>query len=113
MTKTSEINFRIELDEKKLPHKINWQATDAGFNGNKQCSSMMISLWDSEEEVTLGIDLWTKEMLVEDMKIHFYQMFNRMAETYLKATGDNDTSKMISDFSMEFATKLNLLKRVK
>lgn len=113
MAKTSEINFKIELDDKNLPKKINWKATDAGFEGEKQCSSMMISLWDTNEKITLGIDLWTKDMLINDMNIHFYQIFNKMAESYFKATGDNSVSKMISDFSVDFATKLNILKKIK
>jgi|YelNatPaOPRAMG01_1025707.scaffolds.fasta_scaffold05023_6 gliding motility-associated protein GldC len=112
MAKTSEINFRIELDEKNLPKTINWKATDAGFEGEKQCSSMMISLWDTNEKVTLGIDLWTKDMLINDMNIHFYQIFKKMAESYFKATGDNSVSQMISDFSYDFAAKLNILKKI-
>lgn len=40
----------------------------------KESKTMMLSLWDKEDKVTLGIDLWTKEMLVDDMNLHFYQM---------------------------------------
>ena len=81
--KTSEIKFTIQLDEKKMPKKIEWEATDSGFDGRKPCNSMMISLWDKDERITMGIDLWTKEMLIEDMNIHFYQIFTKMADTYL------------------------------
>ena len=107
--KTSEIKFTIQLDEKKMPKKIEWEATDAGFEGKKPCNSIMISLWDKEERITLGIDLWTKEMLIEDMNIHFYQIFTKMADTYLKATNNNEVAKMIHDFSGEFAKKLEIL----
>lgn len=105
----SEIKFTIQLDEKKMPDKIEWEASDAGFEGKKQCSSMMISLWDKEEHITMGIDLWTKEMLVEDMNIHFYQILTKMADTYLRATNNNEVSKMINDFSNDFAKKLEIL----
>ncbi len=113
MPRTSEIKFTIQLDDKKLPQHIHWEATDAGFDGKKPCGSMMISLWDKDEKVTMGIDLWTKEMLVEDMNVHFYQIFNKMAGTYLRATNNNEVAKMIEDFSKEFAAKLELLKKVK
>lgn len=113
MPYTSEIKFSIQLDDKKLPRKIEWEATDAGFEGKKQCSTMMISLWDKEEKVTMGIDLWTKDMTVEDMNVHFYQMISKMADTYLRSTNNNDAAKMIEDFGKEFAVKLNLLKDVK
>ena len=48
-----------------MPSKIEWEADDADFEGKKECSSMLLSLWDKEEKVTLAIDLWTKEMLVK------------------------------------------------
>jgi hypothetical protein len=35
----------------------------------------MLSLWDKDEKVTLGFDIWTKEMMVQDMNIHFHQTF--------------------------------------
>ncbi len=113
MSKTSEIKFTIQLDEKQMPKKIEWEATDGGFEGKKPCNSMMISLWDKDEKVTMGIDLWTKEMLVDDMNLHFYQIFTKMADTYMRATNNNEVTKMIQDFSFEFGTKLGIFKNVK
>lgn len=112
MSKYSKINFSVELDENKMPEKIEWEATDAGFDGKKACSTLMISLWDNVGKSTLGIDLWTTEMLVDDMNIHFYQVLTKMAETYLSATQNNEVSKMIEDFALQFAGKLNLLKEI-
>ena len=40
-------------------------------------------------------------MLVDDMNIHFFQIFN------------NEVAKMIEDFGRSFADKLNLVKSVK
>ncbi len=113
MAKESEIKFTIQLDEKNIPKKIEWEATDAGFIGRKECEAIMLSLWDKEENVTMAIDLWTKDMQVENMNIHFYQVFAKMADTYLKATSNNEIAGMIDGFSKEFANKLNLLKNVK
>ncbi|MGD1007207.1 MAG: gliding motility protein GldC [Ignavibacteriaceae bacterium] len=113
MSRTSEIKFTIQLDDKNMPKKIEWEATDAGFEGKKVCNTMMISLWDKEEQVTIGIDLWTKEMLVDDMNIHFFQIFNKISDTYLRATGNNEIAQIIRNFSSEFAAKLDLLKKVK
>ena len=111
--KNSEIKFTIQLDEKKMPKKIEWEADDAGFEGKKPCSTMMISLWDKEEKITMGIDLWTKEMMVDDMNIHFYQIFTKMADTYFKATGNNEAASLIQEFSSQFAAKLDILKNTK
>jgi gliding motility-associated protein GldC len=113
MPKTSEIKFTIQLDDKNMPKKIEWEATDAGFEGKKVCNTMMISLWDNDDQITMGIDLWTKEMLVNDMNIHFSQILNKMSGTYLRATGNNEIAQMLQNFSSEFAAKLDLLKKVK
>ncbi len=106
MPKTSKINFTVELDEKNMPQKIEWEATDANFDGKKECKAMLISIWDKGENVTLAIDLWTKEMLVNDMNIFFLQVFRKMSDTYLRSTSNNDISKMIREFSDKFAEKI-------
>ena len=108
MSKISEIKLTVKLDNNRVPEKIEWEATDAGFKGKKEADSIMLSLWDKKENVTLGIDLWTKEMLVDDMNIHFHQMFLKLADTYKRATKNNEAAKMIEDFSAEFAKKLKL-----
>ena len=112
MSKLSKINFYIELDDKKMPEKIEWDATDAGFEGKKMSNTLMISLWDKDEKSTLAIDLWTKEMLVDDMNIHFYQIFTKMADTYRRATQNNEAAQMIENFARQFATNLNLVKEI-
>jgi gliding motility-associated protein GldC len=68
----------------------------------------MLSLWDKEDKVTLGIDLWTKEMLVDDMNLHFYQMILKLGDTYRKSTSDQDTAKMFDEFASQFADKTKL-----
>ena len=73
MNEKKEIKFTFVQDEDKLFEKIEWEATDSGIEGKKECNAMFLSLWDKSEKVTLGIDIWTKEMLVDDMNIHFLQ----------------------------------------
>jgi gliding motility-associated protein GldC len=107
MNKVSKIDFQVELDENRIPVKIEWEATDAGFEGKKECSSIMIALWDTAEQVTFGLDLWTKSMLVQDMNKHFHQTFIKMADTYLRATKNKEISDMINNFSAEFLEKIN------
>ncbi len=112
MIKNSEIILYVELDEKKVPVKIEWTATDSGFEGKRESKSMMLSLWDKQENATLGIDLWTKEMMVEDMNVYFHQTFLKMADTYRRATKNEEVAGMIENFSAEFADKLELSKKV-
>ena len=108
MSKISEIKLTVKLDENRVPEKIEWEATDAGFKGRKEANSVLLSLWDKEENVTLGIDLWTKEMFVDDMNIHFHQVFLKLADTYKRATKNSEVAGMIENFSADFAKKLKL-----
>lgn len=105
MTKTSEIKITVELDDNKMPEKIDWEATDAGFDGKKSAKTIMCSLWDEKENVTLGIDLWTREMTIEEMNVHFHQILLKMADTFERATRNTEAANMIRNFSSEFAKK--------
>ena len=64
--KTTEITFKVTVDENQLPLKIEWDAPDSGEKS--ECKSVMVALWDAKENNTLRIDLWTKEMTVDEMK---------------------------------------------
>lgn len=108
MNKQSQINLFITLDEKKMPEKIEWEANDAQFSGLKESKTMMLSLWDKKENVTFSIDLWTKEMTVNDMQIHFYQMLIKMADTFQRATNNSEAAEMIRKFSSDFERKFKL-----
>jgi len=108
MNKKSEIKIFVELDEQKMPVNIEWEATDAGFDGKKSAKTLMLSLWDEKENVTLGIDLWTKEMIVEEMNVHYHQMLFKMADTFERATLNKEAANLLRDFSSEFAKKLEL-----
>jgi len=108
MSKKSEIKITVDLDEKSNPEKIEWEATDSGFEGKKPARTLLLSLWDEKENVTLGIDLWTKEMTVNDMNMHFHQVLLKMADTFERSTRNKEAASMIRNFGSEFAKKLEL-----
>ncbi|GMR24911.1 MAG: gliding motility protein GldC [Ignavibacteria bacterium] len=110
MNKKSEIKIFVELDNQKVPVKIEWEADDADFEGIKPAKTLMLSLWDEKENVTLGIDLWTKEMTVGEMNVHYHQIFLKMADTFERATRNTEVANMMRDFSSDFAKKLELKK---
>lgn len=108
MSKKSEIKITVALDDKNNPEKIEWGATDAQFEGVKPAKTLLLSFWDEKENVTLGIDLWTKEMTINDMNIHFYQVFLNLADTFERSTKNKNVADMIRKFGSEFAEKLEL-----
>lgn len=107
--KTSEINFKVTLDENNLPLTINWEASS--MNEKSFCKSVLISLWDAKENNTLKIDLWTKDMLVDEMKVFFHQTLLTMADTLRRSTGEEKMAEDLKDYCAHFADKMNLLKK--
>ena len=107
--KTSEIKFTVSLDENKLPVAIHWEANEA--EEKSACKSVMIALWDAKENNTLRIDLWTKDMLVDEMKVFFHQALLSMADTLKRATGEEKIAEDLKDYCAHFAEKMNLLKK--
>lgn len=101
--KKSEIVFNITTDSDKHPVDIKWKADDAGIEGEKSCQSVMIALWDHKEQTSLRIDLWTKDMKVDEMKQFFFESLHAMAETYLRATSDQKGSAELREFAQRFA----------
>ena len=108
MSKQSQINLYITLDDKKLPEKIEWEADDADFTGKKESQTMMLSLWDKKEKMTYSIDLWTKDMTIEDMQIHFHQMFLKMADTFERSTQYSEAALLIKKFCSDFAQQTGI-----
>ncbi|MBG8554857.1 MULTISPECIES: gliding motility protein GldC [Hymenobacter] len=86
--KKSEIRFSIALDDQKVPEAISWQATDAGPDIHF-AKAINISLWDRDERGTMKIDLWTKEMPVDEMKHFYVDTIGAMAESIITATNDS------------------------
>ena len=103
----SKIEIEVGLDENKIPETLNWTAQDGGVT-NENAKALMISVWDAKTKDTLRMDLWTKEMPVDEMKLFFYQTLLSMANTYQRATNDDKMSATMRDFCDYFAEKLEL-----
>ena len=59
----------------------------AGVN-DAEAKAFLLSVWDHETKNALRIDLWTKDMPVDDMKMFFYQTLLAMSDTFMRATQD-------------------------
>ncbi|TDO96667.1 gliding motility protein GldC [Flavobacterium sp. 245] len=108
-TINSEIKFNIELDENRVPEKLTWSAQDGGVQA-EEAKAIMLSIWDSKAKETMRIDLWTKDMPVDEMKIFFHQTLVAMSDTFQRATDDEKMSDTMKDFCDYFAEKLELTK---
>ena len=77
-THTSDIKVNIELDENRVPEKLKWTARDGGV-ANEEAKAMLLSLWDSNQQESVRIDLWTKDMPVDEMQVFFHQTLVKLS----------------------------------
>ena len=106
---TSEITLKVGLDENRVPEELTWSAQDGGIN-EEEAKAMMLSVWDSKNQESLKIDLWTKDMPVDEMKQFFHQTLVAMSDTFNRATQDEKMTATMKDFCDYFAEKLELKK---
>ena len=104
--KKSEIQINIALDENNVPEEINWKASD--LNKEAEAKAMILSLWDKNERNTLRIDLWTKDMEVEEMKFFIHQTILTLSDSFERATGDQKMAATMRDFCDYYAEKMNI-----
>ena len=108
ISKQSEINIKVDLNENNLPIQMNWSASDGGIQ-DQNASAFLLSIWNPEEKNTMKIDLWTREMTIEEMKQFFHQSLLTMADSFEKATGEHLISEDLRDYCFHFAEKMNIL----
>ena len=104
---TSKIELKVTLDENRVPEKLHWNAEDGGIS-NEEAKAMMLSVWDSKAQESLRIDLWTKDMPVDEMKVFFHQTLVSMSDTFFRATQDEKMTATMKDFCDYFAEKLEI-----
>ena len=105
----SEIKFNIELDVNRVPEKLSWTAQDGGVEA-EEAKAIMLSIWDSKAKESMRIDLWTKDMPVDEMKVFFHQTLVAMSDTFQRATDDEKMTDTMKDFCDYFAEKMDLKK---
>jgi gliding motility-associated protein GldC len=103
--KKSNISIDIELDDDKVPQQINWIASDSTADMMQPAKSMMVAFWDGADKSALRIDLWTKDMMVDEMADFYYQTMMGMADTYLRATQQTELVADMKRFAKEFYKK--------
>ena len=108
ITKTSEVSIKVGTNANNVPMRMLWSAEDGGIK-DKEAAAMLLALWDPKDKNTMKIDLWTKDLSVEEMKQFFHQTLVTMADTFEKATGEKNISEDLRDYCYHFAEKMELL----
>ena len=98
----STISIDVHTDEQRVPELITWNASDTTAENAQKAKAMMLSFWDGAEKAALRIDLWTKDMMVDEMADFFYQTMMTMADTYGRATKHTELVDEIKQFAQGF-----------
>lgn len=111
LMKESIITVGVQLDENKVPQQIRWTATDSTADEMQHARAMMLNFWDGAEKAALRIDLWTKDMMVDEMVDFYYQTFMGMADSLDRSTGQKELVQDLREFSKHFFRKFQELQR--
>lgn len=103
----SNIELSIALDEQNIPESIVWNASDSPTGKPESTKAMALALWDENNQTTMKIDLWTKDMPVDEMKLFYIEAIGGMSETLLSATGDEYMYQEIKNVCEKLMLHLN------
>lgn len=102
IVKQSQIRLNVGLDKENMPAVIEWSADDSDTEGLQEAKAMILSLWDGNDENAMRIDLWTKEMNVEEMNLFLFQTLVTLGDTYQRATNNSEIADDIREFAHHF-----------
>jgi len=105
----ANIDIQISLNENNVPEQISWKATDTK-NDQAKSKAFILSFWDSDSKNSFNIDLWTKDMTMEEMKFFVFQNLLKMSNILEKSTGDENLVQIMKDFSRKFGKMADLIK---
>ena len=101
----STIKIDVLLDPNKIPEQISWSASDSTADMAQKAKAMCIAFWDGADKTALRIDLWTKDMMMDEMADFYYQMFITMADTFKRATHQDELAGDMKKFAKTFFEK--------
>jgi gliding motility-associated protein GldC len=104
----SKITIGVLLDQDKIPQQITWSASGNSAQSQK-AKAMLVSFWDGSDKAALRIDLWTKEMMVDEMADFYYQTLMTMADTYKRATHQDELVNDMKQFAAKFYSRFKEL----
>jgi len=110
VVKTSEIVIQVGLNEEQVPVDIKWRSDDnPDFSELQDSKAMILALFDRQNKETLRIDLWTKDMQIEEMDRFFFQSLKAMADTYYKATQNSKLASEMQRFVHFFGEQTEII----
>lgn len=102
--KRSEIRLRVDRSDDAI-ESIRWEADEAPVTGEQEARAMLLALWDPEARNAMRIDLWTREMTVQEMNEFVFQTLMSLADSYRDATRNQGLASDLKIFAREFVER--------
>ncbi len=103
----SEIHFTVELDQDRVPEKIFWDATENPNEGINETKAISISVWDHYHRGLLGINLWTKDMPVDEMNHFAIDVVGNLSQMMKDSTNDPKLIQILEEAGKQMTKHLN------
>ena len=114
MSKKREVNINLKviLDDNNTPEQITWASDDPPSNGNyADAKAFFLSVFDEQQLETLQIDLWTQKFEVGEINRMVYYTIKGMADSYYRATKNNEISNDMARFAQYLGEELGIIKK--
>ena len=106
--KKERLTIDVSMDDNLIPESIEWKSSQEN-KPSQTASAALIYFWDSKKNETFNLDLWTKEMSVEEMNKMMFQTLMTLANTYERATSEDQMANAMRDFGQFFGERTEIL----
>tara|TARA_B100001057_G_scaffold172694_1_gene173429 strand:+ start:824 stop:1195 length:372 start_codon:yes stop_codon:yes gene_type:complete len=106
--KKEQLTIDVLMDDNLIPESIKWKSSQEK-KPSQTASAALIYFWDAKKSETFNLDLWTKEMSVEEMNKMMFQTLMTLANTYERATSEDQMANAMRDFGQFFGERTEIL----
>jgi len=107
----SRITVDVNLDETSVPESIEWAASASSAEETQRAKAMMMAFWDGREKAAMRIDIWTKDMMVDEMADFYYQNLMGLADSFERSTHQQELVDDMKRFAKAFYNKFKVLQQ--
>jgi len=106
--KKEQLTIDVTMDENLIPESIEWTSSQ-NQKSPESASAALLYFWDASKNETFNLDLWTKKMSIEEMNKMIFQTLMTLANTYERATSEDQMANAMRDFSQFFGERTAIL----
>lgn len=78
---------------------------------DRECKAFFMHVWDTATTQAMQIDLWSKEMTIEEMNHFMFQTLATLGDVYRRATGNQQSAEDIKNLAFKFAQDNQVMKK--